>query len=242
LVSVNNMQSPAEPSRDISDASTTAPARRSYDSSRRQAEAVERRRRVIDAAKELFLTVGYGASSITEIADAADVSPQMIYSSFGSKAGILAKLVDVVVAGDDAALRDEPGPLVRDRIADIEGLRAPDLRDRLRVIAQFASVSHGRSASVLQLIDSVAGSDGAVAALQAGLLAGIREDVELAVAAFPWDQVRPDLHRQVVSDLLYTLLGWRGFVSLVHESGWTPEQYEDRMAETLIHLLLPDRP
>ena len=45
---------------------------------------------------DLFLTVGYGATSINEIARAADVSPQMIYASFGSKAGILAKLADVV--------------------------------------------------------------------------------------------------------------------------------------------------
>ena len=46
---------------------------------------------------------------------------------------------------------------------------------------------------MLQLIDSVAGSDAAVAELQAGLLAGHREDIGLAVAALPWDQIRPGL-------------------------------------------------
>ena len=42
----------------------------------------------------------------------------MIYASFGSKAGILAKLTDVVVAGDDAALHGDDGPLLRERITD----------------------------------------------------------------------------------------------------------------------------
>src|SRR5215203_4955815 len=98
------MESSDAPSRGNS---SSPPARRSYDASRRQSEAVERRRRVIDAAHDLFLTTGYGATSITDIARTADVSPQMIYASFGSKAGILAKLADVVVAGDDAALRGD---------------------------------------------------------------------------------------------------------------------------------------
>jgi len=66
--------------------------------------SVERRRRVDDAAAELFLTVRYGVTSINEIARTADVSPPMSYASFGSKAGVLAKLADTVVAGDDRML------------------------------------------------------------------------------------------------------------------------------------------
>ena len=224
------------------DGSSTAPARRTYDASRRQAEAVERRRRVIDAAHDLFLTVGYGATSINEIARAADVSPQMIYASFGSKAGILAKLADVVVAGDDAALHGDDGPLLRDRLRDVEELRSKDLRVRFRAIGRFAAVSHGRAAPVLQLIDSVAGSDAAVGELQAGLLAGHREDTGRAVTALPWDQIRPGLDRATAADLMYLVLGWRGYITLVFEAGWTPEQYADRIADTMTRLLLPDAP
>ena len=112
----NSSDDPTSRSTDL----PTASGRRTYDASRRQAEAVERRRRVIDAAHDLFLTDGYGATSINEIARAADVSPQMIYASFGSKAGILAKLTDVVVAGDDAALHGDDGPLLP-RAADGQG-------------------------------------------------------------------------------------------------------------------------
>jgi AcrR family transcriptional regulator len=222
------------------DATTPSPTRRTYDASRRQADAVERRRRVVDAAEELFLTVGYGATSINEIARLADVSPQMIYASFGSKAGVLAKLADIVVAGDDAALHDGDAPLVRDRHSDIDDLESTDLRLRFRAIGHYAAVGHGRSANVLRLIDSVAGTDDAVAELQSGLLTGLREDLTLAVSAMPWDQLRPGLEPTTVVDLLVMLLGWRGYVSLVLESGWTAEQYTAGIADTLIHLLLPD--
>jgi len=237
------MEKPSPASRGNRAKASAAPSiRRAYDASRRQADAVERRRRVIDAAHDLFLDVGYGTTSINEIARAADVSPQMIYASFGSKAGILAKLADVVVAGDDAALHDEDGPLLRDRYRDMEELSSPDLRVRFRAIGRFAAIAHGGAAPVLRLIESVSGTDDAVAELQAGLIAGLREDVALAVKAMPWDQIRPGLDRTTVSDLLYVLLGWRPYYNLVHESGWTPEQYAAGIAETLEHLLLPDAP
>jgi len=222
------------------DVPTTPPRRRAYDGSRRQADAVERRRRVVDAAEELFLTVGYGATSINEIARVADVSPQMIYSSFGSKAGILAKLADVVVAGDDAALHDTDGPLLRDRHSGIDELGSADLRRRFSAIGHYAAIAHRRSAAVLRLIDSVAGTDDAVFELQAGLSAGLREDIAIAVRGMPWDQVRPGLKRSTVADLLFVILGWRGYTALVLESGWTDEQYAARIADTLTHLLLPD--
>ena len=225
----NRVDDPASPS-----------TRRSYDASRRQADAVERRRRVVDAAEDLFLTTGYGATSINEIARLAEVSPQMIYASFGSKAGILAKLADVAVAGDDAALHDTDGPLLRERHTGIEDLASNDLRVRFRAIGRYAALAHGRAAPVLQLIDSVAGTDEAVSELQAGLLAGLREDLTLSVARLPWNQMRPGLEPSTTVDLLALLLGWRGYVSLVLESGWTPEQYATSIADTLIHVLLPD--
>jgi AcrR family transcriptional regulator len=236
------MESGNVPSRGNRKDPSDAPVRRTYDASRRQSEAVERRRRVVDAAHDLFLTGGYGATSITDIARTADVSPQMIYASFGSKAGILSKLADVVVAGDDAALHGDDGPLLRDRLTNVEELNAADLRIRLRAIGRYAAVGHGRAAPVLRLIDSVAGSDAAVADLRDDLLAGQRTDIGLAVAAMPWDQIRPGLERATVVDLFQLVVGWRGYIALVLEAGWTPEQYADRIAEALEHLLLPDTP
>src|SRR4051794_11593353 len=87
---VDHMKTPSASSR---------PNRR-YDASGRQAEADERRRRVVEAGRELFLEQGYGATSIKAIAEAAGVSAPTVYAQFESKAGILARIVDVALAGD----------------------------------------------------------------------------------------------------------------------------------------------
>ena len=75
--------------------------KRQYDASQRQDDARARRRRVVEAAHDLFLDRGYGSVTIQEIARQAGVSTQMIYAAFGSKAGILSQAVDQAIVGDD---------------------------------------------------------------------------------------------------------------------------------------------
>src|SRR5688572_3163955 len=106
----------------------TAPARR-YDASRRQADAAERRARIVEVARHLFLTQGYGATSIAAIAEAADVSTPTVYAQFESKAGILARMVGVAVAGDF----DDAG-LARER-ADFAPVFTPGVEPRERIAA-----------------------------------------------------------------------------------------------------------
>ncbi len=79
--------------------SSTSSSKRQYDSTRRQAQAEERRQRVIDAAVELFLDQGYGPTTIDQIAKAADVSTQSVYASFDGKAGILEQAVHLLRTG-----------------------------------------------------------------------------------------------------------------------------------------------
>ena len=62
------------------------------------------------------------------------------------------------------------------------------------------------------------------------------------VAALPWDRIRPGFDRATVVDLMCFVLGWRSYIALVLESGWTPERYAERIADTMTHLLLPDDP
>ena len=196
---------------------------------------------MIDAAHDLFLGEGYGATSINEIARAADVSPQMIYASFGSKAGILAKLTDVVVAGDDAALHGDDGPLLRERLTDRD-LFADDLRVRFGAVGRHAAVSHGRAGPVLQLIDSVAGfrRRGRRAAGRAARRApGGHRHVRGRPSVGP-DPARPRPGDGDRSDVL------RARLAQLHRprprAGWTPEQYAERITDTMTHLLLPDEP
>ncbi|MDP3894340.1 TetR/AcrR family transcriptional regulator, partial [Nocardioides sp.] len=67
----------------------------------------EARARVVRSATELFIRQGYVATTLSEIAQAAGVAVQTIYSAHGSKVGLIAAAHDVALAGDD-----EPVPLV----------------------------------------------------------------------------------------------------------------------------------
>lgn len=86
------------------------PVKRPYDSSQRKEQARRTRARIRDAAAELFVADGYAATTITAIAERADVSAPTVYAAFGTKAALLSEAIDVALAGDDepVALADRP--------------------------------------------------------------------------------------------------------------------------------------
>jgi AcrR family transcriptional regulator len=80
-------------------------AKRPYDARRRRERATEERqatrRRVVEAARDLFLSRGYVATTMADIARTAGVALQSVYSAGQSKADLLHLVTDVAVAGDD---------------------------------------------------------------------------------------------------------------------------------------------
>jgi AcrR family transcriptional regulator len=77
------------------------PVKRRYDTSRRQEQARENRRRILAAASALFREKGYAGTSMPEVAKAAGVAVQTVYKAFANKATLLKAVFDVTVAGDD---------------------------------------------------------------------------------------------------------------------------------------------
>src|SRR5260370_35424863 len=75
--------------------------RRRYDSTLRQEQARQTRARILDAAQKLFAERGYANTSMEAIARAAGVATDTVYASFQSKPGLLHKLLDVRVGGDE---------------------------------------------------------------------------------------------------------------------------------------------
>src|SRR5690348_10876634 len=82
---------------------------RSYNSPLRREQAARTRQRILDAAGDLFVQQGYGTTSVRQIADAAQVAPDTVYATFGSKARLLTALLDVRLApGGQASVLDRP--------------------------------------------------------------------------------------------------------------------------------------
>src|SRR5215831_1339715 len=101
---------------------------RSYNSPVRREQAARTRQRILDAAGDLFARQGYGTTSVRQIADAAQVAPDTVYATFGSKARLLTALVDIRLApGGQASVLDRP---------EIQALRQE--RDPRRLLRLFA--------------------------------------------------------------------------------------------------------
>src|SRR5690606_5900758 len=67
-------------------------------------EALETRQRILDTAARMFGQQGIGATSLQDIAAAADVSRGAIYWHFKNKSDLLSTLLDDVAAQFDQAL------------------------------------------------------------------------------------------------------------------------------------------
>src|SRR4051812_31332937 len=82
---------------------TATTVKRPYRSPLRKAQADATRQRIVAAGLALFAAGGYPGTSVAAIARAAGVSPETIYTSVGSKRGI----IDALLAQVDAEREPE---------------------------------------------------------------------------------------------------------------------------------------
>lgn len=212
--------------------STTSSRR--YDGSRRQADARARRLRIIEAARDLFLERGFGATSIEQVAKAAEVSVQTIYAAFKGKAGLLAAAIDVAVAGDDSPER------LRERQDQSWIAQQTDPVEWLRLAAEQMRLVNERGAGLLHLVESVAGSDPALAELAAGLVERRREDCVVGLEMSPLDPEAAGMTKDEAAEVLALFGGPSIWVELVVRRGWTPERFEQWVFDLLVHQFVPD--
>jgi AcrR family transcriptional regulator len=195
---------------------------------RRQRHALETRRRIRAAAKDLFVRQGYAATTVQQIAAEADVAWQTVYSVFGNKPTILAEIFDVAVAGDD-----EPVPMLERPIVQ-QIVTAPDGRAKAAIFAAHLRGSAQRTADVQSVIEAAASTDAEMAALWQKLMAQLSTGMGLAVQGFR-DQgvLRPGLTVDRATDLLWWYAGPWAYRGLVTTRGWTDDEYEEWLARTL---------
>src|SRR3954452_4265842 len=125
-------------------------SRRRYDATRRQEQARRTRATTLAAARRLFLSHGYSATTIAAVAQAAEVSSQQVYKTFGNKAGLVKALFDVAIAGDD-----EPVAMVqRESLTNVREEQDP--RKKLRLYADFVAGTAPRHVPIQLLVRAAA--------------------------------------------------------------------------------------
>jgi AcrR family transcriptional regulator len=205
--------------------------RRRYDNSRRLSDAEARQRRIVEAATVLFVEQGFGGTSIDQIAAAADVSPQTVYATYGSKAGVLSRAIDVAVLG-----HFEDKPLV-DRVPVLAEPPGSEHRLHFATAARFVRALHERVAPLMRVLEQSASTDPALQELRARLFREIRADSAVWIAQLG-TALRPGLTKARAADVMVTVQCPYIFSTLTVDLGWTPSQYERWLAHALPHLLL----
>lgn len=181
-------------------------------------------RLILTAARGLFAERGYARTSMRLIAKEAGVVPQTLYAHFGSKAGILAGLVDL--------LDDEAG--IPDLMAEADSLTNPV--ELLGLLARISRQVRERCGDIITILSSGAAVDPEVAATQSEGQRRNRLGVQIVI-----DRVRasaPTLQAEA-ADIAVALMTKGVYDSLVVESGWSHDDYEAWLKRALVTGLLP---
>ncbi|MFI7705535.1 helix-turn-helix domain-containing protein [Nonomuraea sp. NPDC049480] len=188
---------------------------------RRAAQARATRRRIIDAARELFLRQGYASTTLDQIAATAGVAVQTVYFHFGNKATVLKEIIDVLSVGDD-----EPVPVL-DRPWVEQVREEPDGSRALAIWLANSRVIFGRVAPIMKIVRDAAGADAEMAA-QWETNQGQRYIAHHTLAGQLADKqaLRPDLSAEEAADVIFTMVSFEVYHLLTVVRGWTPEQWE----------------
>jgi AcrR family transcriptional regulator len=207
--------------------------RRKYDNSRRRADAETRQRRIVEAATTLFAEQGFAGTSIDQIAAAADVSPQTVYATFGSKAAVLSRAIDVAVVGD---FTDVP---LADRLPLLTDTSREQRRAYFTTIARFVRVLHERVAPLMRVMEQSVATDHGLEELRQRIFRDMRAVAPVWIKHLG-SALNPEVALDEAADVMFTLQSPYVYSTLI-ELGWTSDQYEQWLAAAVPRLLLrPD--
>lgn len=191
--------------------------KRRYESPLRAQQAAASRQAVLAAARDLFVSQGYGATTIDQVAERAGVSKPTVFTAVGNKAQLLKVVRDVAIAGDD-----DPQPMTSR--ADMTEIAATgDLERAIALAARRLRTINARYHEVHRVIRGAAGADPAVAELSETDERERHVGAGHALARFP---AKPSMTRRRAQDRLWLLMAPDNYQRLVVAQGWSPAAYE----------------
>ena len=207
---------------------------RRYDGTNRQRQAAETRRRIFEAAQELFTKDGYVTTTIAAIAEQAGVAVQTVYASTRSKREILKGILDLAITGEDEQVPVQASSGWH----EIE--TAPDPPTKLRRLARLHREICVREAPVFAIMADAAGADPEIRALMHEMSAQRYQDHQrLAESLHEAGDIRPDLSTRRAADIIWVLANEQTYLALVRDRRWSTADYEAWLAGQLIAALVP---
>ena len=197
--------------------------------SRRQVQAEETRRVILDAALALFTSAGYGATSVADIAERAGVALATVYSSVGTKPALLRLLLDRI---------DEQADIPRQAAALLGSTDPSDvLRRAIALIRTLAE----RCGDIIASLASAAGTEAEIATFYRAGLARHRAGAEATVKRLvALGGLRAGLSPDRAVAILASLSEPGMYRRLTGTYGWSFDETEQWLFETLSRQILAD--
>ena len=198
----------------------------------RAERARQTRRRMLDSARELFISDGYAATTMERIADHAAVAVQTLYYTFRTKGQLLCEVVEVTAAGDADAAPVALRAWVQDMLTATSGQRVLAL-----------AVEHGADifvrAAPLWPAVAAAAADSHVESYWRGVTTNRRAGQARMIARLgELGVLRHGLDPDRAADLVVVLFGHDVFTSLVTQARWSVPEYKAWLVTTLSQQLL----
>ena len=206
--------------------------RRRYHSPLRASQADGTRRRVLAAARRLFLAHGYAGTTVAAVARAAGVSPDTVYVSLGGKQGLLEGVLSMA--------RYDPGdPSQRDqRQRRDEAAALADPHQRLRRLVELSCETLARISPVHAVLRGAAGGHPSAADLSTRML-GLRLQVQAGnLETYLGAALRPGLTVEQAAERYSALLSPELYHLLTVERRWPARRYAAWVTDLLDHDLL----
>lgn len=207
--------------------------RRRYDVTNRQVAAGKTRRKIVEAARALFVDRGYARTTIPAIAEAAGVSVETIYLSVGPKAALVRYLIETALSGTD-----EPLPaLERPGVAEIQA--EPDPRRKIRMFARFVRQLQERLAPIWAIVLEATPGDPELISMLQELrqrhVGTMRLFVKHLAAV---GALRRGLSVGLAADVLWATNSPEFYGLLARGRGWSGDKLENWLADAWQRLLL----
>jgi AcrR family transcriptional regulator len=201
--------------------------KRAYASKQRDEAAAVTRARVLKAAKALFARRGIDAVTIAELAARARVSTATVYAVFKSKEGILHALMEAALFGGRYQAAS----------ARLDGVSDPV--EQIAMTAAVARAIYESESAELGLMRGASAFSPALRKLEQTF-----EDMRLSMQherikrLYAEARARPGLPIAKARRLLWMYTSREVYRMLVQEAGWTPDEYEAWLSQTLVDALV----
>ncbi|QPP05346.1 TetR/AcrR family transcriptional regulator [Streptomyces bathyalis] len=207
-----------------------AQERRPYESLRRTTQAMETRAEIARAARRLFVSQGWTATTVRDVAREAGVSVPTVYAAYGNKNGLAGALAESADLSAD----------IPQMLGELEAAAA-DPAQQLAAMAAYDRRLFERAGDVIMLVREAGRT---VPELAAAYSDGRERGDETRIQVFsswPDGVLEPGLDIRSAVDIYAAICNVDVYTTLTGERGWAPDQVEQWWSRALVRELLDNQ-